>query len=269
MMAAHSVLLSDMISGYLRATTHRGQIRLVNYLEAAIGRRRWNVTTNHGFRIALDLRDMVQMAIMLTGTWDREVAAVLEERWTPQDVFFDIGANIGFFSLLSLQNHISHVTAFEPMPELADLIAANVRTNRFPEERLTIARVALASTSGTASYVPGPRDNSGQGRIAIGSTSGIKVPVITLDNYLAANPSRVPTIMKLDVEGLELDVLQGARSLLETRPPHTIIFEADVTQELDIKDKRLTELLRQAGYSITSVNLTPLDTKANYLAILN
>jgi FkbM family methyltransferase len=268
--AAHSQLLSDLVTTYIRRAKHRGQLRIINGLEHLIGRRRWNVMTSHGFRVSVDITDLVQKVIMDTGHWDLEVGSALERRWSATDTFMDIGANIGFFTLFALRRGLQHVTAFEPMPELADLLVANVAANNFPRSRLTMARVALGSSSGTANYRAGPRENSGQGRIDLSakSDSNFKVPITTLDAYLAANPAHRPTIMKLDVEGYELDVLQGASNLLMTCAPHTIVFEADADNNLTIRDQRITQLLQQAGYAVKPVDTGLLDTKANFVALL-
>jgi FkbM family methyltransferase len=266
--AAHSRLLSDLVALYIRRAKHRGQLRVIKALEHLIGTRRWNVVTSYDFRLALDINDLVQKSIMDTGQWDAEVASALEDRWSDADIFFDIGANIGFFALLALQQRLKHVTAFEPMPALADLLDANVALNNFPQERLTVARIALGSMSGTANYRPGPLDNSGQGRIDLSSGSGIRVPITTLDAYLAANPLPRPTIMKLDVEGHEFDVLQGALNLLRTSPPHTIVLEADATGRCEVKDQRIKELLQGVGYKVKAINERLLDSKANFIAVL-
>jgi FkbM family methyltransferase len=267
---SHSDFLSDLVSTYFRKSKHRGKRKVVAAIEQLIGRRRWNVKTTHGFRIAVDINDMVQSYIMETGSWDSNVAAVLEQRWAKNDVFMDIGANIGLFSLLALHQGLKHVVAFEPLPSLADLLVANANSNRFSAQRLTVVREALGSTTGSANYLPGPLDNSGQGRIDLSSPADFHVPVqmTTLDTYLAANPSHVPNIMKVDVEGLELDVFQGASKLFKTKPPRTILFEADADERLEILDRRIVELLQNVGYKITPVDPMLLDTKANYLAQL-
>jgi hypothetical protein len=90
----------------------------------------------------------------------------------------------------------------------------------------------------------------------------------TLDAYLAENPSHVPNIMKIDVEGLEYEVLLGASKLFSDRPPRAILFEADANERLDILDRRIVEFLENIGYQITPVDPVLLDTKANYLAEL-
>ncbi len=117
----HSNYLSDLAAIYVRRAKHRGQLKVINGVERLIGRRRWNVRTRHGFRIAVDINDFVQKYIMETGSWDCSVASALEQRWSKNDVFMDIGANIGLFSLLALKQGLRHVVAFEPLPSLAEL----------------------------------------------------------------------------------------------------------------------------------------------------
>ena len=267
--AAHSNYISDLITAYVRRYKHRGQLKVINGIERLIGRRRWNVRTKHGFRIAVDINDLVQNYILETGSWDHNVASTLEQRWDRDDVFLDIGANIGFFTLLALRQGLKHVVAFEPLPALADLLVANASSNCFPVQHLTVARVALGSITGCVSYRPGPVENSGEGQIDLDdSNPSLVVPITTIDAYLAANPLHKPTVMKLDVEGLEFDVLQGASGLFKNSPPHTIVFEAEANERLEILDRRIVELFQNLGYHITAVDPALLATKANFLAKL-
>jgi FkbM family methyltransferase len=261
--------LSDLVSSYVRGFKHRGQLKVIDGLERLIGRRRWNVQTSYGFRIAVDINDLVQHHILVTGSWDHNVASALQQRWDKNDVFMDVGANIGLFSLLALRQRLRHVVAFEPLPTLADLLVANADSNGFPRRRLTVVRTALGSITGSANYRPGPIENSGQGRIDLSDPdSGLVVPITTIDTYLAANPSHTPTIMKLDVEGFEFDVLQGASKLFKDSPPHTIVFEAEANERLEILDRRILDLFHNRGYQITAVDPALMDTKANFLAKL-
>ncbi len=264
--------LSDLAAAYVRKLPHRGQGRVLDLFERLSGRRRWNARTNHGFRVSLDRGDMTQWHILKHGEWDAEVAEALSRRWSPDDVFYDIGANIGFFSLQALAEDLRFVVAFEPFAALARLMSDHVRANGFAESRYRIEPTALGAHPDSLTYMPGPPDNSGAGKLlpsspGDGNENDITVKVETLDGFLARTGSLPPTICKLDVEGFEREVLEGARTLLGTSPPHTIVFEADCDSAFSIADKSLVELLTGAGYRIEHLARDAPETKENFIAL--
>ena len=121
----------------------------------------------------------------------------------PDAIVVDVGANIGGLTI-PLAHHAAHVHAFEPQPEMADALEENVR--RAGQGRVTVHRAACGAAAGTIRLPRVRYDQPGNfGGVRLGG-EGAEVPVMTLDSL------HLPWVdlIKIDVEGAELDVLAGA-----------------------------------------------------------
>jgi len=152
---------------------------------------------------------------------------LIEPLCRPGDCVLDIGANVGDWTLPMAQRvgPLGRVIAFEPVPYLAETIVKTARVNR--HSWVAVQQLALSATDGTAEFSV-ERANSGGSRIGRveGDFSQISVKAARLDSFLAARPDiqRVDFV-KIDVEGFEEAVLQGARdSLARFRP--AVLFES-------------------------------------------
>jgi FkbM family methyltransferase len=124
------------------------------------------------------------------------------------DLLADVGANIGSYSILAASRGARAVT-FEPGPEARARLEDNVRLNGF-EEAVEVRAEAVGATEGEAAFTVG-RDTVNHLLVAGEKGSSESVKVTTLDTALG---NRAPTLIKIDVEGGETDVLTGAvRSL--------------------------------------------------------
>ena len=124
----------------------------------------------------------------------------------PSDLFIDVGAHLGFYTLEALDLG-AEVIAIEPSPTLLPLLKANIDLNGFDG---LVVPIAVADVKGV-SYLGGPDLSRG----AIGQVEGFEVPTVTLDEIIG---DRTVAGVKVDVEGAELAVLQGAsRALGEKR----------------------------------------------------
>jgi FkbM family methyltransferase len=137
----------------------------------------------------------------------------------PGDAFIDVGANIGYYSLLaSLVNEQAPVLALEPHPIASRRLQENASINAFANIR--VRAVAVGRISGTAALTS---DLVEQNRISVGNEGAVAtvaVPVVTLDAVLpqeGIDPADV-RLVKIDTEGFEVNVLAGANDLLDARP---------------------------------------------------
>jgi FkbM family methyltransferase len=143
----------------------------------------------------------------------------------PHEAFLDVGANIGFYSLLaSYSNGNGPVLAFEPHPVASERLRENAAVNSL--QNIRVLQVALGDTSGSGLLTT---DLFDQNRIAttndIGTTASVRLS--TLDAELAQqqiDPGTV-SMVKIDTEGFEARVLRGAASLLKTKPGPVWIVE--------------------------------------------
>ena len=135
------------------------------------------------------------------------------------DWFIDVGANVGIYTLLAASRGPGvRVTAIEPDSETFTRLGENVELNRFSNVGLISA--AVGGAEGTAVFTVG-RDT--ENRLArAGESQVATLPMTTLDRVAGADR---PALIKIDVEGSELSVLQGARDILKSEPGPALFFE--------------------------------------------
>jgi FkbM family methyltransferase len=131
----------------------------------------------------------------------------------PGDLFVDVGANIGFYSLIAASRG-ADVQAFEPTAEAADCCERSLAMN---DLRATVHRVACGAEPGTVTFTTG-RDIGN--RITDGP--GVDVPIVTLDQQLASSQA-VGAVFKVDAEGHDPDVLRGAIGAIERLRPVILV----------------------------------------------
>ena len=172
---------------------------------------------------------------------------LIEPLCRPGDCVLDIGANVGDWtvSMAARVGPLGKVIAFEPVPYLAETIVKTARVNR--HGWVEVQPLALGATDGTTEFSV-ERGNSGGSRIGRveGDFSQITVNTARLDSFLASRPeiTRVDFV-KIDVEGFEEAVLQGARaSLARFRPG--LLFESGM--ETADQRKSIHDLLTGLDY---------------------
>ena len=174
-----------------------------------------------GFTILLDMQ--IDKDYWL-GTYEPELQAALRVLIPPGAIIYDVGANIGYVSLLlsKAAGETGHVYAFEALPDNAERWRKNVELNGMS------ARMSLFA--GAVTQAPGPvrflvHASSGMGKAA-GSAgrddtyrSEISVPGISLDEFVYGQGNPLPQVVKMDIEGGEVLALPGMRRVLaEARP---------------------------------------------------
>lgn len=157
----------------------------------------------------------------LQGKGESEVQAILETHLRLGMTFYDIGANIGFYSLLAarLVGEAGHIVAFEADPEVAERLREHLKRNHFLN--ISVVPKAVWSESRVVSFAPtDPKvsPDGGLGHVVDAGAPGTsEVQAISLDDFLPT--SFRPDFLKCDVEGAEVEVFHGARRLLlECRP---------------------------------------------------
>jgi FkbM family methyltransferase len=130
---------------------------------------------------------------------------------------FDIGANIGVFSIVAASVTSAHITGFEPTPDLAATYRAIAAANRLSCD---VEQLALGAEEGTARlYLSALTDSSNSLAAGYRATAGtVEVDVERLDHYVERTGRR-PLVMKIDTESTEPSVLAGASALLRDLHP--------------------------------------------------
>ncbi len=192
-----------------------------------------------------------------SGLNELPVQQALKEHLKPGDVFYDVGANIGFFGVLGarLVGTSGKVVAFEPVPQNAALIRENFALNGFAHAR--VVEKAVASHSGRVDLLlsrhPGGATLLTQAQITDAERT-ITVKQVSLDEVVFDQHVPAPSLIKIDVEGAELAVLRGMQRILrEIRP--LIVYEIDDETEEGMRAKAAlcADHLAAAGYRITEL----------------
>jgi FkbM family methyltransferase len=136
------------------------------------------------------------------------------------DLFFDVGANIGTYCVLASAVCHARTLAIEPNPATQAALERNVELNELTD-RVRIARLAAGARAGSAPITTG-LDSLNHVAEADETSPTITVPVETLDNLAGAD---VPILMKIDVEGFEAEVLAGAERVLADPRLKAVIIE--------------------------------------------
>jgi FkbM family methyltransferase len=229
----------------------------------------------NGMPIEVDPRDLVGSHILRSGVWEPETASFFLSWLRPGMTVVDAGAHVGQYTLLAsgLVGPAGRVIAFEPHPVLGRVLRRNVA--RAGCANVTVSSLALGRARGTAELVLAPPANHGASSLRPGPQEpGVQVQVDTLDQALAG-PGRVDLI-KIDVEGAELDVLDGAGRTLAASPDVVLVVE--FLRENAVPFGRTVEdletRLRELGfglYTLTPAGLFPYrpvtELAANVVAV--
>jgi len=210
-------------------------------------------TIRHGPAAGLRLRADVPVAGYRLGTTEPDFQQAFVERVRPGDVVYDLGANVGFYTVLAarLVGPEGRVVAFEPFPGSAETVRHNARANGF--ETVTVVEAAIGE--------PGrawlrTTDNPVVFRLAerVASAEGVEVEVTSVDTYVAAG-GPPPDVIKVDVESAEVAALHGmARTLREHRPAVLVEVHHDVA---DFPDA-VAAVAEPLGYRVTVLGGGPI-----------
>jgi FkbM family methyltransferase len=163
-----------------------------------------------------------------TGLFEPEVQEITSRCLAPGDVMWDVGAHIGFLSAIASRavGPAGRVVAYEPLPQNLDRLRHTVETNGLTN--VTIREVAVSSSVGVSTFYLHASTTMGGLAFASGVPQ-IEVHTTTLDAEL--DPARPPTLVKIDVEGFQDQVISGGQRLFsEIRP--TVIIELLTDEEV-------------------------------------
>jgi len=219
----------------------------------------WLLTRHNGDRIVLPPDSNMCWQTAFTGVWDDPIIDHIGRFVRPGTLVLDIGAAIGLWTipLARVARMVgATVVAVEPMPANARWLHANLALNDMLDE-VVVHPVALGSSTGVA-RLESSEMAGGSGAIALSNgaplaVDGVDVVVRRLDDLPLTAPV---SFMKLDVEGLECQVLDGATSVIQTDRP--VILGEFSTEFLELRGETLTPLLERFAdlrYRIVAVDV--------------
>jgi len=185
------------------------------------------------------------------GTYEPELQAAIQDWVKPGMVVYDIGANIGYITLMMAQatGQTGHVFAFEALPANEKRLIENIALNDY-QDRITVLNYAVIDTPRKIRFWIGPSDDMGKvegsaGREEIAYQDSILVDGISLDWFIHGLKNPDPHLIKIDIEGGEVLAVHGMKRILtETRP--IVLVELHGPQAGQIT----WEVLNNCGYEI-------------------
>ncbi len=195
--------------------------------------------------------DIISDMIALTGMYEHKKAKRMAKLAEYGGVLVDVGANLGFFSLLwASQNFRCKVFSFEASPRNIELLKQNIDCNAMGGQ-VTIYPVAVGHRPGKLDFEIGNITQTGWGGFTQNKTDkSIRVEVVTLDNALAEIPQI--DLLKIDIEGADFWAIQGCENLLRQGRVKEIWFEQNKprARALGIPENASQDFLRSLGYFV-------------------
>jgi FkbM family methyltransferase len=192
------------------------------------------------------------------GAYEHKKAKLFANHIDSGNTVFDVGAHVGFYTILAARRTGSggEVAAFEPLPRNVEFLRRHVHLNKL--SNVTVVQAAVAESDGSSgfsiseSFFEGYLDERGP----------VQVQTVSLDTFVEAGNARLPNVIKIDVEGAELEVLKGARRVLTSARP--IIFVATHGQDVH---RACCSFLSSMGYSVAPIDTDMIDASREVLAI--
>lgn len=231
---------------------------------------RWNMAKRNGSYLYKYIEPDVRMKLYgdsvfcrMVYFWDFEVETrqFLKSILRPADVFLDVGANVGLFSLIAGRcvGAAGQVHAFEPVKATYDRLIDNVKVNRL--ENVTCHRLALSDAEGEAVMTIATDGYDAWNSLGKpymgGALSSETIPTRTLDHFVEQHAllDRIRAI-KIDVEGWEAHVLTGGMNTLSSANAPLIIIEftEEAAALANSSCRAVYDALKQVGYELFQLN---------------
>jgi len=182
--------------------------------------------TQQGITMELDSRDLVTQTILTDGIWEPKVTSLVNENLAEGGVFVDVGAHVGYYSLLASRKVgiRGKVVAVEPNPPTIARLERNINLNH--AENILVQKVACTDKETTLRFFQAGVENTGgssmnQANVADGHE--ISVPGVPLDQIVRSLGLSRVDLIKIDVEGAEMQVLSGMTYILTTYRPKIVV----------------------------------------------
>lgn len=247
---------STLRTWVLRTGMHRWRVvasayRLMSQLRY---RNRWEQPVSfRGGQFVIG-RDLSLYPAVRKGWFEAEEIDVLLGRVSPADTVWDVGGNVGIYSVILARAAMDgHVVAFEPVPASRQRLLANLERNAVTN--VTVEPLALSDDGGSA-WMQVNLDAHGCDRIVTGDApreaqNRIEVTTVKGTTYAAESPLGDPDVIKVDIEGHEPDFIRGSWELITRRRP-TIMMEVNpgtwtAPGRFEVWDATLRELFSLYG----------------------
>jgi FkbM family methyltransferase len=179
------------------------------------------------------------------GSYEFAKQRLFSKTLRPGDIVFDVGANVGFYSLLAAVRvgASGRVYAFEPLPRNLDCLRRNLTLNQIAN--VDIVEAAVAAEPGVVTFDTGAHPSLGR----IDPAGSLSVRSVMLDGLVSSAALPIPTVIKMDIEGGEVAALEGARNTLTLHHPRIFLATHGTRAH-----EACCSLLESVGYELRSLD---------------
>jgi FkbM family methyltransferase len=209
--------------------------------------------TIFGSKMSGDTQDILQQYLYYFGVWESNLTHFITRRLAPGDTFIDVGANIGYFSLLAskIVGETGRVVAIEASPRIFSALRSNIACNQ--ARNIRVVNMAVSNRKGFLRLYRGTEYNSGltTTREERGLEFECEVEALPLDAILSPLELETARFIKIDVEGAEWDVVAGMGRLLRSGRSDLEVMVEVSPEHLANQHKRpedLVTLFSEAGF---------------------
>jgi len=227
--------------------------KIMNSLESNL---KSNFAEIQGSKMYLDQKDSLRLSI--NGVYGELDTITIKQNVKKNDIVIDVGANIGYYTLLfsRLVGNLGKVFGFEPEPYNFELLKKNVEINNY--NNITFEQKAISKNSGTINLYLAKNGIVGHRIYNSDVCNGsIKVEMISLDDYFSKlDLTDKIDFVKIDVEGAELGVFKGMEKILNESKNLKIFseFNRDVIKNEGSNPNEILEILNQHNFTINYVD---------------
>lgn len=211
----------------------------------------------NGMRVKVYLGDVIGCHIWHHGWYEPHLVNAIKQHLTADVTFFDIGANIGQYTLLAAPL-VQEVHSFEPSKETYALLTWNIEHSGC--SNISANHLAVSNRSGIASLHESSPGNAGDAYLdptLPGPDHADSVQTTTLDEYVFSSDrckNLKKAILKIDIEGAELQALEGANELLELKPTIMVEVIDKLQRRFGHSQEELVSFLQGHGYVLYSLS---------------
>jgi FkbM family methyltransferase len=183
-----------------------------------------------GFRVIVKKGQTGMTGNLYSGLHEFEEMMFVIHYVREQDIFFDIGANVGIYTLLVANLKKARSYCFEPIPSTFYFLRLNMIVNNL-ENSVTCYNKGVGDETATLSFVS---DKDSMNKVLTTEYNGevIQAEIVKLDDFFENNPVNNYSMLKIDTEGYEYNVLKGANSIISDSRVKVILVEMNEAEKI-------------------------------------
>jgi FkbM family methyltransferase len=241
------------INGVVERAARKISWDALNYM---VRGKKLKVRLSSGDSFIVRVGDQISRSVFSYGCYEPHLTSLVLPFLKPGMTVFDIGANIGYYTVLMARRvgPAGIVHAFEINEKVIDLLEENVQFANVGNVK--IVKRAVAKTTGQREFFVPAAGDEAEGSLKKSeryeAVTTVKVPSVSLDDYIQEKQIEKVDFIKIDVEGAEYEVFEGARNLLSSNEKPVIMFEAldSVCMNFGVNWLDVVEKLKSFGYRI-------------------